>query len=166
MGTRPHQLSTDRPANRYATGTFVTLLSAAPTYRDHMASTRSSDARRGIGALGERLAAEHLERSGYVILARNWRCRHGELDLVAVDRAALVFCEVKARVAGGHAGPAGPLDAIGDRKRHRLRLLAREWLAQRAPSGPSPAALRFDAIGVTVNRAGGLLALEHVEDAF
>lgn len=131
-----------------------------------MASTRSPDARKSIGALGERIAAEHLERAGYTILARNWHCRHGELDIVAVDRTALVFCEVKARVAGGREGPAGPLDAIGDRKRRRLRLLAREWLAQRAAGGPSPAALRFDAIGVTVNHAGGLLALEHVEDAF
>ena len=125
-----------------------------------------SDPRAGIGALGERLAAEHLERAGYVILARNWRCRHGELDIVAADREALVFCEVKARVAGGRNGPAQPLDAIGDRKRRRLRVLAREWLTHRAAGAPGPPALRFDAIGVTVNRAGGLLALEHVEDAF
>lgn len=131
-----------------------------------MASNPLPDARIGIGVLGERLAAEHLERAGYAILARNWHCRYGELDIVAVDRTALVFCEVKTRVAGGRAGPEGPLEAIGDRKRHRLRLLAREWLARRASGGPSPPALRFDAIGVTVNRAGGLLALEHVEDAF
>lgn len=166
MGTLAHQLCADRRANRRSIVTFVTPLSVASTYRGDMRSRPLPDTRSAIGALGERLAAEHLERAGYVVLARNWHCRHGELDIVAVDRTALVFCEVKTRVAGGREGPAGPLEGIGERKRRRLRLLAREWLAQRAGDGPSPAVLRFDAIGLTVNRAGGVLALEHVEDAF
>jgi putative endonuclease len=124
------------------------------------------DPRRGLGALGERLAAEHLERAGYRVLERNFRCRAGELDLVAASERALVFCEVKTRVAGGRAGPAHPLEAIGPNKRRRLRLLAREWLAAQLGERVYRDALRFDAIGVTVNHAGGLLALEHVEDAF
>ena len=66
------------------------------------------------------------------MLARNWRCRHGELDIVAADRRALVFCEVKTRVAGGRSGPAAALDAIGTSKRRRLRMLAREWLSASA----------------------------------
>ncbi|MGI8945669.1 MAG: YraN family protein [Thermoleophilaceae bacterium] len=126
----------------------------------------ADDPRRMLGALGERIAREHLERAGYEILARNFRCRRGELDIVAAERRALVFCEVKTRVAGGRSGPAGPLDAIGTAKRRRLRLLAVEWLRSSAGDRPHPPALRFDAIGVTVNRAGGLLALEHVENAF
>jgi putative endonuclease len=126
----------------------------------------ASDPRSGLGALGERLAGEHLERAGYQVLERNFRCRAGELDLVAASDRALIFCEVKTRVAGGRAGPAHPLEAIGPNKRRRLRLLAREWLAAHNDERPYREALRFDAIGVTVNRAGGLLALEHVEDAF
>ena len=53
-----------------------------------------SDPRRALGERGERIATAHLQRAGYEVLARNWRCRHGELDIVAADRRALVFCEV------------------------------------------------------------------------
>ena len=77
-----------------------------------------------------------------------------------------MFCEVKTRVAGGRVGPAAPLEAIGPLKRRRLRALAAAWLELRRGARPFREALRFDAIGVTLNHAGGLLALEHVEDAF
>ena len=116
--------------------------------------------------MGERLAVEHLERAGYSIVERNWRCRLGELDIVAADPRALVFCEVKTRLAGGCRGPEGPLDSIGVGKQRRLRLLAREWLRARTCDPPRRPALRFDAIGVTVDHRGALLALDHVEDAF
>src|SRR5919199_3498780 len=96
----------------------------------------STDRRRDRGALGERIAAQHLERRGYRIVERNYRSRRGELDLVAADRRTLVFCEVKTRVAGGATGPATPLDAIGPAKRRRLRALAKEWLAR--PRDPPP----------------------------
>ena len=126
----------------------------------------TDDPRRRLGALGERLAREHMERAGYEILERNFSCGLGEVDLVAATQGALVFCEVKTRVAGGRRGPVAPLDAIGPLKRRRLRALATAWLEQRRDERPFRAALRFDAIGVTLNHAGGLLALEHVEDAF
>ena len=127
-----------------------------------------SDPRRTRGDRGERLAERHLAEAGYRILERNFRTRHGELDLVAADARALVFCEVKTRLAASGGGPAGPLDAIGPDKRRRLRLMAGQWLAARAEAGAGPLRpeLRFDAIGVTVDRRGGLVALEHVEDAF
>jgi putative endonuclease len=129
--------------------------------------TASLDPRRSLGERGERLAAEHLERAGYTILATNFRTRFGELDLVAADRRCLVFCEVKTRVAGTRRGPAGPLDAIGPRKRVQVRAMAREWLASSAASDrPRRSELRFDAIGILVSRGGQLVSLEHVEDAF
>ena len=131
-----------------------------------MAVEEASDPRRRLGALGERLAVQHLERAGYLVVERNWRSRLGELDIVAVDAAALVFCEVKTRVGAGRRGPLAPLDAIGPRKRRRLRLLAREWLSVRSGEPSGRRLLRFDAIGVTVDGAGRLLSLEHVEDAF
>jgi putative endonuclease len=125
------------------------------------------DLRRKHGELGEQIAAEHLERRGYRILARNFRTRFGELDLVAANERTLVFCEVKTRVAGTARGPAGPLDAIGTRKRERLRRMARQWMAETAHDDrPRPEDVRFDAVGVILTPAGRLLALEHVEAAF
>jgi putative endonuclease len=124
------------------------------------------DPRRRLGALGERLAREHLERAGYRVLERNYRSRRGEIDVVALGHGALVFCEVKTRVRGGRAGPAGPLEAIGRAKQRRLRVLAREWLSAHEGGRPGARSLRFDAIGVTLDATGRLLALEHVEAAF
>jgi putative endonuclease len=127
----------------------------------------ATDRRRRHGEIGERIAEEHLVRRGYEIVARNFRTRYGELDLIAADTRALVFCEVKTRIAGTRRGPDGPLDAIGPRKRDRLRKMATQWLAQTtAEERPRPPLLRFDAIGVTLTPAGRLLALEHLEDAF
>lgn len=125
----------------------------------------STDRRRDRGALGERIAADHLEHRGYRIVARNFRTRHGELDLVVADDRALVFCEVKTRVAGGRTGPAGPLEAIGPNKRRQVRALASQWLAE-TDDRPHRPNVRFDAIGVTLTARGELLALEHLEGAF
>jgi putative endonuclease len=126
----------------------------------------ASDPRRMLASLGERLAGVHLEARGLAVLDRNFRTRRGELDLVAGDHRVLVFCEVKTRIVAGDPGPLGPLAAIGARKQRRVRSIAREWLAQREDGGPHPAELRFDAIGVTLDRTGRLVALEHVEGAF
>jgi putative endonuclease len=125
------------------------------------------DPRRRHGELGENIAEQHLQHRGYRILARNFRTRFGELDLIAADERTLVFCEVKTRLSGSRRGPAGPLDAIGARKRERLRRMARQWLAEGAPADrPVTENLRFDAIGVILTPAGRLVALEHVEAAF
>lgn len=125
------------------------------------------DQRRTHGELGERIAEEHLVHRGYTILARNFRTRYGEIDLIATDSDALVFCEVKTRVAGTQRGPDGPLDAIGTRKRNRLRMMAGQWLAESShESRPRKRDLRFDALGVVITPAGRLLALEHMENAF
>jgi len=110
-----------------------------------------TDQRRARGELGERLSEQHLRTAGYALLERNFRTRYGELDLIAASAAALVFCEVKTRVAGTRAGPPDPLDAIGPDKRRRLRLMAVQWLASRPGSErPLRHSLRFDAIGVTL----------------
>lgn len=126
----------------------------------------AEDHRRRLGALGERIAAEHLERAGYGLLDRNFRSRYGELDLVASNGRFLVFCEVKTRIPPASGSVFGPLTAVGPRKRAQLRRMAREWLAGRNAGGRRPRELRFDAIGVTLAPDGRLLGLEHVEDAF
>jgi putative endonuclease len=123
----------------------------------------TSGSRRNLGAAGERLAAEHLQRLGFQILERNFRTRWGELDLVAFDGRVMAFCEVKTRRAPGSRGNA--LEAVSPRKQAQVRRMAGVWLAQRR-NRPRARQLRLDAIGVTLDPAGRLLALEHLEGAF
>lgn len=123
----------------------------------------SANPRQALGRLGEELAVAHLERAGFALLARNVRTRHGEIDVIAHRHETLVFVEVKtARARGG--GPE-PLAWYGLAQRARLRRLAAAWLRQPERHRPWAAAIRFDAIGVTVDRNDALVALEHVEGA-
>jgi putative endonuclease len=127
------------------------------------------DPRRRLGARGEELAARHLEARGYQVVERNFRTRYGELDVVARDARFLVFCEVKTRIVRDRAGAddvLGPFAAIGLRKQRQVRAMAREWLTQSGLEGPRPPGLRFDAIGISFDATGRLLALEHLEAAF
>lgn len=121
----------------------------------------SSDLRHRLGRVGEQLAAEHLERLGFAIVARNHRTRWGELDLIAGDATRLVFCEVKTR----RLGTSTPFDGLRDAQCRRLRRMAAAWL-QEQQRRPYVAELRFDAIGVTIDASGRLVALEHLESAF
>jgi putative endonuclease len=123
----------------------------------------SNDVRHRLGAIGERLAAEHLVRRGFRILERNYRTRWGELDIVAFDGQTLAFCEVKARRAGSPAGT--PFEAIHPRKRAQVRKMVGSWLMERTDR-PSAAEIRCDAIGVTFDRSGGLVGIDHLEGAF
>ena len=125
-----------------------------------------TDPRRALGAAGERLAAAHLEARGFRLLDRNYRTRYGELDLVAADERYLVFCEVKARVARSAAGPARPARVGRLAQAPPPALDGARVAGRRADGGPHPPELRFDAIGITLDPAGALLALEHVEEAF
>ena len=120
------------------------------------------DARRHLGRLGEDLAAAHLERLGYRIVARNHRTRHGELDVVAADAGALVFVEVKTRRA---RRPGRAWEALHPAKRLQVRRMAAAFLSE-VPDRPTREELRFDAIGVTIDPEGRLVALEHLEGAF
>jgi putative endonuclease len=125
-----------------------------------VAGVPSSDPRRHLGRLGEQLAAEHLERLGYAIVARNHRTRFGELDLVACDGTTLVFCEVKTR-----RGRGNPWEALHPSKRAQVRRMARAYLAE-ADDRPHCASIRFDAIGVAIDPRGRLTRLDHLEGAF
>ena len=126
-----------------------------------------ADERTELGRRGERLAVEHLRGRGYSIVGRNFRTRHGELDVIACDERVLVFCEVKTRMAAGPDAALGPLSKIGPLKRRRLRMVASEWLhAGAGPERPRTSGIRFDAIAVTFRPGGHLVALEHLEEAF
>jgi putative endonuclease len=123
----------------------------------------ATDIRQHLGRVGERLALEHLERLGYRRVTQNHRTRFGELDLIVCDDERLVFVEVKTRRASGHAGSA--VEAISPDKRRRVRAMAAAWLAETSER-PRSRELRFDVIGVTVDRHGRLVRLDHVEAAF
>lgn len=112
-----------------------------------------------VGHRGEDLAVAELERRGMRVLARNWRCRLGEIDIIAVEgegtRQTIVFCEVKCRSGLGFGDP---LEAITYSKLRRLRQLSAEWLAEH---GPPAAGIRLDAIGVLL-RSGAEPVVNHV----
>jgi putative endonuclease len=101
-----------------------------------------------LGALGEQLAVDHLTGQGWAILARNWRCRYGELDVIVADPAAstVVFVEVKTRTGDGFGGLAYAVPAA---KVRRLRRVAGLWLTGQDTRW---AALRIDVIGVRIGR--------------
>ncbi len=100
--------------------------------------------RRKIGAAYEKEAAAYLEKQGYRILERNYRCRFGEIDLVAEEGDYLVFVEVKYR-SGQIKGD--PLEAVHERKQRTIRRTAMWYLTEHSISGSSPC--RFDVVGIT-----------------
>src|SRR3954452_23845761 len=102
------------------------------------------DPRRARGSIGEQAAAEMLRALGYEIVERNFRTKYGELDIVAVDRSTLVFCEVRTRV--GRDAIAYALESIGPGKRVQLRKLAREWFRLSSGKSAPTHGIRFDAV--------------------
>jgi putative endonuclease len=101
-----------------------------------------------IGALGEQLAVNYLTSLGLRVLTRNWRCRYGELDVIAADDVTrnVVFVEVKTRTTDQFGGVA---EAVTPDKVRRLRRLAGLWLAAQDDRW---AAVRIDVIGVRIGR--------------
>ena len=120
------------------------------------------------GRLAEARAAEHLASLGYEILARNARTKYGELDLVCRDRRALVFVEVKGIRSGSRVGPERAVLWVTPRKQIQVRRLAAAWMAERreAGSGFGYAQIRFDAIGVLLDRGDVVLEVDHIVGAF
>jgi putative endonuclease len=106
------------------------------------------------------MAADHLQRLGYELVARNHRTRFGELDIVAFAGDTLVFCEVKTA-----RGSVGPFESLHARKRAQVRRMAAAYLAE-DPGRPRADNVRFDAIGIVCDAAGRLTSLEHLEGAF
>lgn len=104
---------------------------------------------KSVGDYGERVAAEHLRSIGMVVLATQWSCKFGEIDIVARDGSTLVICEVKTRTSTTYGGP---FEAITGQKAARLRRLASHWLEVHDISPPS---VRIDVVSVVVPPKGG-----------
>ena len=113
---------------------------------------------KALGAAGEELAARWYRRNGYEIVARNWRCREGELDIVAARGRTLVVCEVKTRTSVAFGSP---LEGISEVKANRLRRLAELWMER---FEVRPTDVRIDLVGVLVPR-GDRPVVDHVRGA-
>ena len=128
------------------------------------------DRRRALGTLGEELAVAHFRRLGFVVVARNVRTRHGEIDVVAFNGEALVFAEIKTRRASsrrrGLCPEDQPLAWLKFSQRTRLRKLACAWLYENSHARPRAHTIRFDAVGVIVDGRNCLLRLDHIEGAW
>jgi putative endonuclease len=113
-------------------------------------------AKDSLGRYGEELALTHLRSVGWEVLARNWRCRWGEIDIVGLDHECLVVCEVKTRrsLAAG-----GPLEAVTPAKLQRLRRLTAAWLAGQERYF---AEIRIDVVGI-IRPPQGPALLQHLK---
>ena len=113
-----------------------------------------------LGRWGEDLAADHLQARGLVVMARNWRCSEGEIDIVATDGIGrLIICEVKTRSGVGFGLPAEAVDA---RKRQKLRRLAQLYATATCRGWVS---FRFDVVSV-IRQPGHRPELTHLVEAF
>lgn len=114
---------------------------------------------RSLARQGEQLAAEYFEQRGCTVLARNWRCREGELDIVGYDGRTLIVCEVKTR-SGLRCGT--PAESITPGKMARIRRAASKWLST---FGVPPGPVRFDVVSVFMP-PGQRPRLRHIPGAF
>jgi putative endonuclease len=111
--------------------------------------------RQELGRDGEDAAAGYLTQHGMALVSRNWRCRYGEIDIIAREGAVLVFCEVKTRRGTGYGVP---LAAITAAKLARIRRLAALWLVE---TGGHRGPVRIDAVGV-LRHPDGRFEIEHL----
>ena len=119
-----------------------------------------------MGRAAEDLVAARLAAAGWEIVERNARTRFGELDIVALDGAASSSSRSRPAAQGADFGPERPILAVGPRKQRQVRRLATAWMAERRGATPRYAEIRFDAVGVTFDRAGRVTDFEHIRGAF
>jgi len=124
-----------------------------------------TDPRRRTGEIAEDFVAARLIEKDWEIVERNARTRYGELDIVALDGPILVFLEVKGARAGSRFGPEKPILSIDFTKQRQVRRLGTAWMAERREFPPFDD-IRFDAVGVTLDRAGRAVEVEYIPGAF
>ena len=115
--------------------------------------------RKAVGELGEKMAAEYLKKRGYHILETNFRCREGEIDIVAQDKDYLVFVEVRTR---GGSGFGTPEESVTAAKKEKLVSLA---LAYLQTHGKLPSLWRFDVVAIELDQAGQVSRIELIQNA-
>jgi putative endonuclease len=123
-------------------------------------SVNASDKRKALGRTGEAIAARHLQGLGWRVLARNWTCPQGEIDLIAQDGDTVVIVEVRTR--RGKEAFNSALASINARKQTRLLRLAEAYRQQMKLAESTP--FRIDVVGVAL-QPGGMFAVEVLRDA-
>ena len=117
--------------------------------------------RQESGQTAESLARKHLEQNGLRLVAHNWRCKRGELDLIMLDGKVLVFVEVRFRK---HAGWGGALESVDIRKRGKLIIAAQQFLQSEQRWSNSPC--RFDVVAIEPGKQPDSLQLNWLKSAF
>jgi putative endonuclease len=112
-----------------------------------------------LGARGEKLAVQYLQKKGYKVIERNYRCQWGEIDLVARDKGSLIFVEIKSRSSSGFGLPQ---DAVDQFKQAKLIQVAKAYMAEHHLQETIPT--RFDVVAVKLTPAGP--EIELIKDAF
>ncbi|MFC2058711.1 YraN family protein [Chloroflexota bacterium] len=115
--------------------------------------------RRKLGALGEGIACGYLEQKGYLILERNFRCREGEIDIIARKDDCIVFAEVRTRRSPGFGTPE---ESVTLSKRERLAALSEAYLQTCDALPPS---WRIDVVAIELEKNGAVRRIEHIENA-
>ncbi len=114
-----------------------------------------------VGRAGEEAAAAYLAEAGLIVERRNWRCRSGELDLIARDGDIVVFVEVRSRTGASRFGTA--IEAVTPRKCRQVRGLAEIYLRTQAAAADT---VRFDVVAVTFRSDGSVVEIRHIPNAF
>lgn len=125
---------------------------------------RKADTRRQTGQMGEDAAYVYLEEAGYKIIERNWRCKMGEIDLIASREDSpnlLIFVEVRTRRTGGRFGTAA--ESVDRRKQHKVASTAQYYMRMNNRPGIS---VRFDVIAIQLEHGDIIGDLKHIEEAF
>ena len=117
-----------------------------------------SDPRQSLGKAGEEFAERYLKRQGYAIVERNYRCPLGEIDLIALDKRAVVFVEVKTRRVDTSGAP---LESVNSAKQRRLKRAALHYLSSHHLHGRD---VQFDVVGISLRSDPP--AVRHVRHAF
>lgn len=124
-------------------------------------TTKKKDKRKQVGTQGEMLAVEYLKTKGYEIVISNWKCKSGEIDIIAQMEQMVVFIEVRTRLNKGSYGT--PQESVNDHKQRKVRNTARVYIHQHGKYNES---IRFDVIAIYLKADGSLLELNHIANAF
>ena len=115
---------------------------------------------RRIGAIGEELARYHLEAKGYRVVTTNYRCRWGEIDLIARDGLEWVFVEVRTRRSDAYGGPE---ESLTNTKARHLILAAQDYLAKCEEAGSDPD-WRIDLVAIRLGAGRRVVSIGHLEN--
>lgn len=117
--------------------------------------------RKELGVVGEAAAEQRLKEQGFQLLARNWRCRTGEIDFIAIDGEILVFVEVRTR--SGRATFGTPQESVNARKQRQIVETSQVYLHQERQHGRQ---VRYDVLAVQTDPTGAVLHIEQIRNAF